>query len=129
MSYLNPQFVSLFGYAAKDLPNLDDWWEKSCPSRSERKRLLAQIIGAEGKVVQTRVRCKNGDFKDVETQKVDLPSGEGILSCVDVSEQVTHQVELQQRKQELKKHAGRRDAVMLQVFKNNAENGKGDEAV
>ena len=101
VSYLNPQFVSLFGYAAKDLPNLDDWWEKSCPSRSERKRLLAQIIGAEGKVVQTRVRCKNGDFKDVETQKVDLPSGEGILSCVDVSEQVTHQVELQQRKQEL----------------------------
>ncbi len=101
VSYLNPRFVSLFGYTGKDLPSLDEWWEKACPSRTERKRLLAQIIGAEGKVVQTRLRCKNGDYKDVETQKVDLPSGEGILACVDVSEQVAHQVELQERKQEL----------------------------
>ncbi len=101
VSYLNPQFVNLFGYTAKDLPNLEEWWEKSCPSRSERKRLLAQIIGAEGKVVQTRVHCKNGNFKDVETQKVDLSGGEGIIACVDVSEQVAHQVELQERKQEL----------------------------
>ncbi len=101
VSYLNPRFVNLFGYAAKDLPSLDVWWEKSCPSRTERKRMIAQVIGAEGKVVQTRVRCKNGEFKDVETQKVDLASGEGILACVDVSEQVLHQVELEARKQEL----------------------------
>ncbi len=101
ISYLNPQFVSLFGYTAKDLSTLDDWWEKSCPTRTERKRLLAQIIGAEGRVVQTRVRCKDGRFKDVEAQKVDLPSGQGILSLTDVSEQVAHQVELQERKQEL----------------------------
>lgn len=101
VSYLNPRFVNLFGYTGKDLPGLDEWWEKSCPSRTERKRLLAQIIGAEGKVVQTRLRCKNGEYKYVETQKVDLPSGEGILACIDVSEQVAHQEELKERKQEL----------------------------
>lgn len=101
ISYLNPRFIDLFGYTGKDLPGLDEWWEKACPSRTERKRLLAQIIGAEGKVVQTRLRCKSGEYKYVETQKVDLVSGEGILACMDVSEQVARQEELRERKQEL----------------------------
>ena len=101
VSYLNPEFISMFGYTLKDLPSFDDWWKKSCPSRAERKRLLAQIIGAEGKVVQTSVRCKDGDFKDVEAQKVDLADGTCIFSCADVSEQIARQLELEERKREL----------------------------
>ena len=101
VSYLNPEFISLFGYTLKDLPSFDDWWKKSCPARAERKRLLAQIIGAEGKVVQISVRCKDGDFKDVEAQKVDLADGTCIFSCADVSEQIARRLELEERKREL----------------------------
>jgi PAS domain S-box-containing protein len=73
--YLNQQFIRTFGYTLDELPALADWARLAYPDEAYRQETFRWWNAAVGKALDSRanveskefrVRCKNGDYKDVE---------------------------------------------------------------
>ena len=74
VSYLNPAFITTFGYARDDLRTLDDWWPKAYPDEAcreqvvntWRRRMAEPATTGQGlQSYEVTVRCKNGQQRDV----------------------------------------------------------------
>jgi PAS domain S-box-containing protein len=73
--YLNPAFISTFGYAQTDIPDLSQWWGKAYPDPAYRQWVI-QTWGAELErmastqtafaPMEVNIRCKDGKLKTVQ---------------------------------------------------------------
>ncbi|HTZ47068.1 MAG TPA: PAS domain S-box protein [Verrucomicrobiae bacterium] len=71
---INAKFTSLFGYTLDEMRTVADWWPLAYPDGEYRKfiqerwQALAEQAnqGAENLSMESRVRCKDGDFREIE---------------------------------------------------------------
>ncbi|WP_158247131.1 ABC transporter substrate binding protein [Geothermobacter hydrogeniphilus] len=75
IDFVNRRFTEVFGYTRDDLPNMDAWFDKAYPDDDDRKRVRhfwnSQIeqsssFGNPVEMQEWKVRCKNGDIRDIE---------------------------------------------------------------
>lgn|GEM_PF-2461048 len=71
---LNQKYIETFGYTLEDTPTLNEWWPLAYPDESYRAQVQQKWSAAIEKAdrensafepVEFRVRCKNGDSKDI----------------------------------------------------------------
>lgn len=69
ITYLNPAFVSTFGYTIEDIPNLESWWPKAYPDPAYRAAVMAdwgerleraKRDNAPFEPIELRIRAKDG---------------------------------------------------------------------
>ena len=69
--YVNPKFTNLTGYSLPDIPTWSEWIRKidaeaqSLASALDAHRRQDSSKG-EGREVESRIRCKSGEYKDIE---------------------------------------------------------------
>ncbi|WP_320152868.1 PAS domain S-box protein [uncultured Tolumonas sp.] len=72
ITYLNPAFVSTFGYSLQDIPTVADWWPKAYPDPAYQQQITAawqaHMTKAEREKqafepIEADIRCKNGEVR------------------------------------------------------------------
>ncbi len=98
--YVNPSFVSIFGYALQDVPTGMDWFRKAFPDPAHRteairtwKEDLARSGLGEPRPRSYLVTCKDGGSKDIRFRPVSLSSGRQFV----IYEDVTRERELEEQ--------------------------------
>ena len=90
----NDAFHRLFGYDASAVDTLEKWRTLAYPDPTERARVVTEArlmieqsrqSGKSCGPLQARVRCSNGEDKDVELHYIDL-DGIGIWTMSDITE-------------------------------------------
>jgi PAS domain S-box-containing protein len=70
----NDRFVQTVGYTARDIPNLDRWWEVAYPDPDYRERVIsnwqarvdrARAEGTSVEETEYRVTCRDGTVRDM----------------------------------------------------------------
>lgn len=92
--YLNPKFSEMFGYDLEDMPNGKVWLSEADPEPEYTRDAISAWISNLGRSELDEqlpprvfeVRCKDGTIKAVDFRPVQLPSGEQLLTCEDVTE-------------------------------------------
>lgn len=101
-TYANEMFKEILGYELKDIPNGKEWFRRAYPEAEYRHATIAAWIDDLRKADIDRkrsrvyaVKCKNGDTKTIRFVPVQLPTGETILSCEDITQQmqIQHAIE------------------------------------
>ena len=81
ITFLNTTFVDAFGYTLDDIPTVGHWADLAYPDPSYRRKAFKIWDAAVDRAMRTRgtiepmefrVRCKNGDFRDVFINAVAL---------------------------------------------------------
>ncbi len=93
--YLNPEFVSLFGYTKMDIPDKETWFEKAYPDEAYRSEVRSTWQDDQTKTTATAektdrvftVRCKSGQDKIIRFGVVPLGEGKQFLTYQDITEQ------------------------------------------
>ena len=96
-TFLNPEFVRLFGYTTEELPTISQWWTNAYPDPEYRKSVAdawqveldrAKQSGKPIPPVEVTVRCKDGIDKVVVISTAplsDAPEDGYVVSIVDVT--------------------------------------------
>ena len=91
--YINPKFRELFGYDLEDIPNGREWFRKAYPDAKYRHNAISKWIDDASRAMtgQERpriftVRCRDGTQKIVSFIPLNLPSGDDMLTCEDITE-------------------------------------------
>ncbi|MGO9122763.1 MAG: ATP-binding protein [Desulfomonilaceae bacterium] len=91
--YINPKFRDLFGYDLEDIPNGREWFRRAYPDPKYRHNAISKWIDDASRAMtgQDRpriftVRCKDGTQKTVSFIPLNLPSGDDMLTCEDITE-------------------------------------------
>jgi two-component system cell cycle sensor histidine kinase/response regulator CckA len=72
ITYLNPAFVTTFGYDLKDIPTLADWWPKAYPDPEYRKWVATEWEAKLGKAkregkkfepMELSIQCNDGTVR------------------------------------------------------------------
>ncbi len=91
--YLNQVFREIFGYTLEEIPNGMKWFEQVYPDPDYRHAVISTWIDDLKNSEQGRKRprvynvaCKDGRTKIINFIPVQLPSGETIMSCEDITE-------------------------------------------
>lgn len=91
---VNEKFTNLFGYTAEEIREVRDWWPRAYPDPEYRRTLQRQwrtLIQkahrnpAEKLVMEARVCCKDGSFRDVEIH-LSLANDLYLVSFVDLTD-------------------------------------------
>ncbi len=92
--YINRKFRELFGYELTEIPNGSEWFNRAYPDPVYRKEVINAWIKDlnESPFSDSRrriftVTCKNGTRKVIEFSPVQLPTGQQVLACKDITEQ------------------------------------------
>lgn len=92
----NDQFVKLFGYTKKDVPNMETWWKLACPNplyleevknQWHERIKKAKELNCDFEPLNAKVRCKDGTIKDIEFNYADLGE-EYLVVFNDVTEKI-----------------------------------------
>lgn len=92
----NEQFVKLFGYTKKDVPNLETWWKLAYPNplyleevKNEWNKRIEQAkeLNSDFEPLNAKVRCKDGTIKDIEFNYADLGE-EYLVVFNDITEKI-----------------------------------------
>ena len=102
--YLNPEFISLFGYTMKDIPDKERWFQKAYPEKAYRKNVRSIWLSDETKSILTTkrmarvftVKCKSGQDKIIRFRVVPLKEGKQFLTYQDITEQTHMEQELRE---------------------------------
>jgi diguanylate cyclase (GGDEF)-like protein/PAS domain S-box-containing protein len=79
--YVNPTFVSLFGYSKDEINTVDDWWALACPADSYYARVTNEWVDKVQEAITTQaktepmevvVTCKNGLKKYISWRLIAL---------------------------------------------------------
>ena len=108
-TYLNPKFIEMFGYTLDDIPNRAAWYKKAYPDprlRSKAARFSKNDpIRTESAIISTRImpiRCKNGSSKTVLFRRAWMKSGDRLVICEDITEQLRVKEALEQSEERFK---------------------------
>ncbi len=72
LEYINPKFISLFGYTIDDVPNLNQWYLKAYPDPAYREKVIAEWNSNLARSLPTKsalepmevcVTCKDGSVR------------------------------------------------------------------
>jgi diguanylate cyclase (GGDEF)-like protein/PAS domain S-box-containing protein len=94
IEHVNDAFYRLFGYPEGSIDTIHHWREMAYPDPDERNRIVTQASqmvetsrqsGKSCGPMHARVRCYNGDDKDVDLHYIDL-DGIGIWTITDITE-------------------------------------------
>ncbi|MCA1961904.1 MAG: PAS domain S-box protein [Desulfomonile sp.] len=93
--YVNPKFEEMFGYSFSEIPMGRDWFRKAFPDQEYRRKAVAawredlspSRTGEQRPRVFT-VTCKDGREKIVHFHPVQLPTGEHLITCEDITDRV-----------------------------------------
>jgi sigma-54 dependent transcriptional regulator, acetoin dehydrogenase operon transcriptional activator AcoR len=95
LQYINPKFQELFGYDVNDIATMDEWLRLAYPDPAYRQEVVSvwkEELGKEGPGVGRarifRVACKNGSEKTVRFSPVQMPTGDHLVTCDDITERV-----------------------------------------
>lgn len=89
MFYHNNRFIELFGYAAEEIPKLDDWWPRAYPDDQYRDWVIetwsgcvrrSEETGTDIEAKEYRVTCKDGRTRDMEISGISF--GERYLATL-----------------------------------------------
>jgi PAS domain S-box-containing protein len=93
--YLNRKFTETFGYTLDDVPDGHRWFELAYPDPGDRSRAIsawkADLAAFSVGMVrprQFRVRCRNGDFRDVLFRPVTMRDGNQFVTFQDMTDQI-----------------------------------------
>lgn len=91
--YVNPKFVSIFGYNLADIPTGGKWFEIAFPDKSYQRAAMSDWIGDREKIGvgqpirrEYKVRCKDGTRKAISFSAVKLPNGKTLIAYEDRTE-------------------------------------------
>lgn len=100
-SYINPEFVKIFGYNLEDIPKGKDWLKKAYPDRLYMERVAAtwkedikRLNQGENVSRVFKVTCKDGREREVRFQTAKLESCETLVVCEDITEQTRMEQQL-----------------------------------
>jgi two-component system cell cycle sensor histidine kinase/response regulator CckA len=100
--YINPEFITMFGYTIEDMPTGKTWFKLAFPDPEYRKETisawLVDLKGAKPGALRPRefkVKCKDGSIKDIHFRTVMLKNNNQLVTYEDVTE--TRKLEYQLR--------------------------------
>ena len=106
--YVNPKFTEIFGYVLKDIPDGKHWMEKSWPDPEDRREMIAawyaDLVDLERGMIKVRtsaVTCADGTKKMVTLRTAQLHTGEFIITCEDITDQVRGEQERENLRHQL----------------------------
>lgn len=94
VEFVNDRFISLFGFTKEEIPEISDWWPRAYPDPDYRKsvqtgwqRLIdkANQGSSQPLVMEARVCCKNGSFRNIEFH-LSVVNDLYLVSFVDLTE-------------------------------------------
>ena len=101
--YINPPFKELFGYDLDEIPNGKKWLRLAYPDRDYRHEVIAAWLsdmntsGIGGKRSRVfTVNCKDGSKKIIHFMTVQLPDGNHLMTCEDITERKYAEEQLQE---------------------------------
>ena len=109
--YLNPKFITLFGYTQTDIPDKETWFMKAYPHEDYRERVRStwqndqrgenkSLIVKKGIARVFTVRCKNGEEKIIRFGVVPLEEGKQFLTYQDITEESRMESALRESEEE-----------------------------
>jgi len=90
--YMNPEFTNITGYTSADISTMVEWAHTAYPDKAYRhevsQRWKKDVIEKETNEVSEvfRVRCKDGEERDVEFRATTLGDGRVIVMLSDITE-------------------------------------------
>ena len=102
IDYINPKFITIFGYTKDHIPSLDDWLNLAYPDRLQRAQAAAFMPTSGKNPHMGPVICDNGESKYVRTHLVELPFERRLLAYEDITAQINSEQTLLNREQELR---------------------------
>jgi PAS domain S-box-containing protein len=119
--YFNPKFKELFGYDLSDIPNGKTWFRKAYPDPTYRHHaisawvddLKSSKLGGKRPRVFT-VICKDGAKKIINFIRVQLETGENLMTCEDITDRKPAEDELLKSEEEAKRLA-QENAIMAEI--------------
>ncbi|MBI3222939.1 MAG: EAL domain-containing protein [Nitrosomonadales bacterium] len=111
ITFLNPAFVTTFGYSQEDIPTLAEWWLKACPDPDYRQGVadswqahLDQALRDHKpfQPLELTVRCKDGSVKTVmgtATALENSPMHEHLVVLYDITEHKLNEAKIQRLSQ------------------------------
>ncbi len=67
MEYVNPTFISMFGYTIKDIPNIAQWYIRAYPDKDYREKIIAEW---ESNINHAKTHSSNFHMAPMETEIV-----------------------------------------------------------
>ncbi|OAH99682.1 hypothetical protein A1353_20350 [Methylomonas methanica] len=114
ITYLNPSFVSVFGYTLDDIPRLENWWPRAYPDAVYRQWVLdtwlehLEISKRDGTAferMEINMRAKDGSMRVVLASAAPLQcnyNGEHMVVLVDITDQKQIEMRLAQSESRLR---------------------------
>lgn len=108
--YINQKFREMFGYETEDIPDGKTWLRKAYPEPKYRHEIIAAWLedfsGSGPRDHRPRVftvTCKDGSKKIVHFRPVQLPTGERLVTCEDITERWRAEEKLRQNEEEFRR--------------------------
>lgn len=110
ITYLNPEFVRVFGYTLEDIPTLNDWWPRAYPDPTYRESVIAEwgerlerarTSGESFEPMEIEIRAKDGSRRFALASAAALTeafAGTHLVALVDVTK--AKELEAERRKLE-----------------------------
>lgn len=120
--YVNPAFVSIFGYTLNDVPTGRDWFRVAFPDPEVRKEAVrtwkedqAQAGVGEARPRTFDVACKGGARKSVLFRPVSLSDGRQFVVYEDVSERFRFEEDLRSAAAKAESEKRRTEAIIAAI--------------
>lgn len=92
--YVNPKFTEMFGYTLKEIPNGKEWFNLAYPDPAYRREALVawqeELLNLKKEPIRARefrVRCKDGQEKEILFRYAQMQNGRFLLTYEDVTAQ------------------------------------------
>lgn len=125
ITYVNPEFVRVFGYDLDDIPTLADWWPRAYPEPEYRQWVQetwqarldqARKNDAPFEPIELDIRCKDGTTRTTLCNAASLgesiENGLHLVILYDISERKQAEQELEQHRHHLEDMVAERTAAL-----------------
>ena len=93
ITYINPMFGKLFGYALEDIPDGKTWFRKAFPDDEYRHKVIAVWLETLEETARGQLKsriftvvAKDGTKKEINFIPIQLSTGEYFINCEDITD-------------------------------------------
>jgi PAS domain S-box-containing protein len=101
--YINPKFISIFGYAREEIPTGREWFKRAFPDKKYRQHVISKWMNdqrefgiGESRPRHFNVTCKDGSTKVILFRPVTMENKDQFVIYEDVTEKSHLESQLQQ---------------------------------